>query len=123
MDTIWSHKSEIALLNRHNLFIYRNFMSCHKRNGIVLSNEVKKNKSNKITQIEVYLIRFIKIRVKNFKSRGTIFLINLAVADIFKTLSNVPMNVVSSFYGEWLFGQQGELEMNLYLQKPSIKQV
>ena len=34
-------------------------------------------------------------------------MINLSVAHILKGFSNVPMNVISSIYGEWIFEQTG----------------
>ena len=36
-------------------------------------------------------------------------MINLAVADILKVMINLPLNIVSSYYATWMFGQFGKL--------------
>ena len=46
-------------------------------------------------------------RTKKPKRPGLYFLMNLAVSDLLKIAINIPMNVVSNFYGEWIFGQIG----------------
>lgn len=47
-------------------------------------------------------------RIKTIKRPGTYFLINLAIADLFKILVNIPMNMFSSFHGKWMFDQIGK---------------
>ena len=47
--------------------------------------------------------------MKGFKTGDTYFIINLAIADLFKSSVFGPMNVISSFYGTWIFGQSGKI--------------
>lgn len=47
------------------------------------------------------------IRIKKIKRPGAFFLVNLAVADLFKVVASIPLYFVSSLYGEWVFGQIG----------------
>ena len=53
-------------------------------------------------------------RTKKSKRPGLYFLMNLAVSDLLKIAINIPMNVVSNFYGEWIFGQIGK---DMFLSK------
>ncbi len=44
---------------------------------------------------------------KKGRQDGSYFIINLAVVDILKSSSGLPLVVASSFNGRWLFGQIG----------------
>ena len=54
---------------------------------------------------------------KNEPQLGAHFLINLAVSDLLKTLLIIPMNIISSFKGKWLFGQTGMDNQSNYFRK------
>ena len=73
------------------------------------------------TQFDLFLIHkeFFLNRKKSFRRPGSLFLINLAVADLCKASFNNFMVSASSLYGKWIFGQLGELMSILY--KPNLK--
>ncbi len=53
------------------------------------------------------------MKKNNRRQEGSYFLINLAVTDILKSIFCLPMIVVSSFYGEWVFDQIGNYYFRL----------
>ncbi|CAF0844350.1 unnamed protein product [Brachionus calyciflorus] len=54
-----------------------------------------------------FMVFYYLLKIKSVKRPGTYFLINLAIADLGKILSCLPMNAVSSYYQKWIFGQLG----------------
>jgi c-opsin len=50
---------------------------------------------------------FLKQRVKSKKTNECFFLINLAIADLLKVLTNIPMSATSSIHGNWMFYEFG----------------
>ncbi|CAF1118032.1 unnamed protein product [Brachionus calyciflorus] len=59
------------------------------------------------------LFYILRIKKKTNRTNGIIFLINLAIADIFKVMINLPMTAISSFYGKWIFEQKGIFEISI----------
>lgn len=45
---------------------------------------------------------------KKVRQDGSYFLINLAVVDAFKALIGLPFVVISSYFGRWMFGDNGK---------------
>lgn len=46
-------------------------------------------------------------RIKSKKTNESFFLINLAIADLLKVLTNIPMSATSSINGKWMFNEVG----------------
>ncbi len=55
----------------------------------------------------MFIYFFLKKRIKRLKSGGKSFLINLAIADLFKCTFAAPFNIYNNLYGEWRLGQIG----------------
>ena len=56
-----------------------------------------------------------KLRTKQFKKPGNLFLANLAIADLLKATFNLPMTIGSSFEQKWIFGKIGNLKFIHFL--------
>jgi hypothetical protein len=53
------------------------------------------------------IIEYIRVK-KKVRQDGSYFLINLAVVDAFKALIGLPFVVISSYFGRWMFGDNGK---------------
>ena len=52
---------------------------------------------------------------KRLHHDGSVFIMNLSIADILMGIFHFPFVVVSSFKGKWIFGQIGYYYINYFL--------
>jgi len=57
-----------------------------------------------------------KLRTKQFKKPGNLFLANLAIADLLKATFNLPMTIGSSFEQKWIFGKIGNFKFSHFIK-------
>jgi len=71
--------------------------------------------NNKMSKIFFVIFFFhLKYRIKkNIRKEGTLFIMNLAIADLMKIGIAAPMAVISNLKKKWVFGQFGMIILNI----------
>ena len=71
----------------------------------------------------LYLMYFAScFRVKKNKMQdGSYLLLNLVVSDVLKSVFSLPMNVISSYHGKWMFDQIGTHFISFLLKSKDVR--